>query len=80
MISSQMKQTYFLLIDVISMNFPILCSMLSEIDLEQMACHWAFAYFQLILATTPDPKHGKSPSIVTEDNIQLLFEIQKKVI
>ncbi|XP_059647380.1 uncharacterized protein LOC132293774 isoform X2 [Cornus florida] len=34
---------------------------------------------QLILATMPDPKYGKSPSIVTEDNIQLLFEIQKKV-
>ncbi|KAJ4715850.1 Niemann-Pick C1 protein-like [Melia azedarach] len=34
---------------------------------------------QLILATLPDPKHGKRPSIVTEDNIQLLFEIQKKV-
>ncbi|KAK3010810.1 hypothetical protein RJ639_011494, partial [Escallonia herrerae] len=34
---------------------------------------------QLILATRPDPKHGISPSIVTEDNIQLLFEIQKKV-
>ncbi|XP_062027066.1 uncharacterized protein LOC133743216 [Rosa rugosa] len=34
---------------------------------------------QLILATIPDAKHGKSPSIVTEDNIKLLFEIQKKV-
>ncbi|KAF6148392.1 hypothetical protein GIB67_036607, partial [Kingdonia uniflora] len=34
---------------------------------------------QLILATVSDSKHGKSPSIVTEDNIQLLFEIQKKV-
>ncbi|KAK9286900.1 hypothetical protein L1049_015307 [Liquidambar formosana] len=34
---------------------------------------------QLILATKPDPKYGKSASIVTEDNIQLLFEIQKKV-
>ncbi|PSS21814.1 Niemann-Pick C1 protein [Actinidia chinensis var. chinensis] len=34
---------------------------------------------QLILATTPDPEHGKSPSIVTEDNIQLLFDIQEKV-
>lgn len=34
---------------------------------------------QLILATTPDPKEGKSPGIVTEDNIQLLFEIQNKV-
>ncbi|KAF8410301.1 hypothetical protein HHK36_002827 [Tetracentron sinense] len=35
--------------------------------------------FQLILATIPDAKHGESPSIVTENNIQLLFEIQKKV-
>ncbi|KAA8535924.1 hypothetical protein F0562_028402 [Nyssa sinensis] len=34
---------------------------------------------QLILATMPDSKYGKSPSIVTEDNIQLLFEVQKKV-
>ncbi|XP_050376626.1 uncharacterized protein LOC126794026 [Argentina anserina] len=34
---------------------------------------------QLILATMPDGKHGKTPSIVTEDNIKLLFEIQKKV-
>ncbi|KAH7849400.1 hypothetical protein Vadar_017340 [Vaccinium darrowii] len=34
---------------------------------------------QLIVATTPDAMHGKSPSIVTEDNINLLFEIQKKV-
>ncbi|XP_065637744.1 uncharacterized protein LOC112012854 [Quercus suber] len=34
---------------------------------------------QLIIATMPDPKHGKSPSIVTEDNIQLLFEVQEKV-
>ncbi|XP_019052018.1 PREDICTED: Niemann-Pick C1 protein-like [Nelumbo nucifera] len=34
---------------------------------------------QLILATILDSKHGSPPSIVTEDNIQLLFEIQKKV-
>ncbi|EOX97437.1 hypothetical protein QUC31_015707 [Theobroma cacao] len=34
---------------------------------------------QLILATLPDKTHGKLPSIVTEDNIQLLFEIQEKV-
>ncbi|KAM7479507.1 hypothetical protein LguiA_027720 [Lonicera macranthoides] len=34
---------------------------------------------QLILATIPDSRHGKSPSIVTDDNIQLLFEIQQKV-
>lgn len=34
---------------------------------------------QLIIATVPDPRHGKSPSIVTEENIQLLFEVQKKV-
>ncbi|KAK8582603.1 hypothetical protein V6N13_069377 [Hibiscus sabdariffa] len=32
---------------------------------------------QLILATLPD--NGKSPSIVSDDNIQLLFEIQEKV-
>lgn len=35
--------------------------------------------FQLILATMPDIKGGKSSSIVSDDNIQLLFEIQKKV-
>ncbi|XP_034681127.1 NPC intracellular cholesterol transporter 1 [Vitis riparia] len=34
---------------------------------------------QLILATMPDIKSGKSSSIVSDDNIQLLFEIQKKV-
>ncbi|THG07014.1 hypothetical protein TEA_022929 [Camellia sinensis var. sinensis] len=34
---------------------------------------------QLMLATIPDAMHGKSPSIVTENNINLLFEIQKKV-
>ncbi|KAH7523402.1 hypothetical protein FEM48_Zijuj06G0007300 [Ziziphus jujuba var. spinosa] len=34
---------------------------------------------QLVLATIPDQSHGKSPSIVTENNIKLLFEIQKKV-
>ncbi|XP_022769376.1 Niemann-Pick C1 protein-like isoform X3 [Durio zibethinus] len=34
---------------------------------------------QLILATIPDALHGKSPSIMTEENIKLLFEIQKKV-
>ncbi|XVF68077.1 hypothetical protein PTKIN_Ptkin10aG0174100 [Pterospermum kingtungense] len=34
---------------------------------------------QLILATLPDKSHGKRPSIVTDDNIQLLFEIQNKV-
>ncbi|KAK1297084.1 hypothetical protein QJS10_CPB15g00237 [Acorus calamus] len=34
---------------------------------------------QLILATTPTSKHQKPPNIVTEDNIQLLFKIQKKV-
>ncbi|XP_057974422.1 uncharacterized protein LOC131162209 isoform X2 [Malania oleifera] len=33
---------------------------------------------QLILATIPDAIHGKSPSIVTEKNIKLLFEIQRK--
>ncbi|KAF9608782.1 hypothetical protein IFM89_011551 [Coptis chinensis] len=32
----------------------------------------------LILATIPDSEHGKSPRIVTDDNIHLLFEIQKK--
>ncbi|KAK8313504.1 hypothetical protein V6Z11_D01G112900 [Gossypium hirsutum] len=34
---------------------------------------------QLILATIPDVLNGKSPSIVTEENIKLLFEIQKKI-
>lgn len=35
--------------------------------------------FQLIIATIPDSEHGKPPSIITEDNIELLFEIQEKV-
>ncbi|KNA12261.1 hypothetical protein SOVF_127560 [Spinacia oleracea] len=34
---------------------------------------------QVILATMPDPQSGKSPSILTEDNMQLLFDIQQKV-
>ncbi|CAN8276827.1 unnamed protein product [Cochlearia groenlandica] len=34
---------------------------------------------QIILATIPDPKSGRAPSIVTEDNILLLFDIQEKV-
>ncbi|KAK8668376.1 hypothetical protein V6N13_105832 [Hibiscus sabdariffa] len=34
---------------------------------------------QLIIATLPDKTQGKSPSIVSDDNIQLLFEIQEKV-
>ncbi|KAL3593081.1 hypothetical protein D5086_011721 [Populus alba] len=34
---------------------------------------------QLILATVPDAGAQKLPSIVTEDNIKLLFEVQKKV-
>ena len=45
-----------------------------------LTCSWCLYMFQLIIATMPDPKHGKLPSIVTEDNIQLLFEIQKKVL
>lgn len=34
---------------------------------------------QLIIATIPESEHGKRPSIITEDNIELLFEIQEKV-
>ncbi|KAG7971471.1 hypothetical protein I3843_07G135700 [Carya illinoinensis] len=34
---------------------------------------------QIILATIPDAMDGRSPNIVTESNIKLLFEIQKKV-
>ncbi|XP_056177183.1 uncharacterized protein LOC115669675 isoform X1 [Syzygium oleosum] len=34
---------------------------------------------QLVLATVPDGVHEKSPSILTDDNIKLLFEIQKKI-
>ncbi|KAK9135670.1 hypothetical protein Syun_015000 [Stephania yunnanensis] len=34
---------------------------------------------QLILATIPDMEQGNPPSIVTEENINLLFEIQQKV-
>ncbi|VVB09583.1 unnamed protein product [Arabis nemorensis] len=34
---------------------------------------------QLILATVPDSKSGMAPSIVTEENILLLFDIQEKV-
>ncbi|CAM8904452.1 unnamed protein product [Rhodiola kirilowii] len=34
---------------------------------------------QLILATVPEQKGEKPPSIITEDNIQLLFDMQQKV-
>ncbi|EPS73141.1 hypothetical protein M569_01615, partial [Genlisea aurea] len=34
---------------------------------------------QLVIATVPDTVHGKSPSIVTDSNINLLFDIQRKV-
>ncbi|XP_002510680.3 NPC intracellular cholesterol transporter 1 isoform X1 [Ricinus communis] len=34
---------------------------------------------QLIIATTPKAEDGKLPNIVTENNIKLLFELQKKV-
>ncbi|KAJ7966974.1 Niemann-Pick C1 protein [Quillaja saponaria] len=34
---------------------------------------------QLILATIPDYEHSKSQSIVSENNIKFLFDIQKKV-
>ncbi|CAA6655866.1 unnamed protein product [Spirodela intermedia] len=34
---------------------------------------------QLILTTIPKSEHSKQPGIVTEENIQLLFKIQKKV-
>lgn len=37
-------------------------------------------FVQLIIATTPNAKTKKSPSILTDDNIKLLFEIQKKVV
>lgn len=37
-------------------------------------------YLQLIISTIPNAINGTSPSIVTEDNIKLLFDIQKKVI
>lgn len=34
---------------------------------------------QLILATVPENKNSPAPSIVTDDNLQLLFDIQEKV-
>ncbi|CAM9001419.1 unnamed protein product [Rhodiola kirilowii] len=34
---------------------------------------------QLIISTVPNAIHGISPSIITEDNLKLLFDIQKKV-
>ncbi|CAL0307290.1 unnamed protein product [Lupinus luteus] len=34
---------------------------------------------QLIIATIPESEHGKPPSIITDENIELLFEIQEKV-
>ncbi|CAL1355342.1 unnamed protein product [Linum trigynum] len=34
---------------------------------------------QLIIATVPNSREGKAPSILTENNIKLLFDMQKKV-
>jgi hypothetical protein len=34
---------------------------------------------QLILATVPAKKNSHAPKIVTDDNLQLLFDIQEKV-
>ncbi|XP_022132021.1 Niemann-Pick C1 protein [Momordica charantia] len=34
---------------------------------------------QIILATIPDTVHGKPPSILNDNNIKLLFDIQKKI-
>lgn len=48
--------------------------------MKYLTCSWCLYMFQLIIATVPDPQHGESPGIVTEDNIQLLFEVQKKVL
>ncbi|CAI9755796.1 unnamed protein product [Fraxinus pennsylvanica] len=44
-------------------------------------CHWLLflCFALLIIATIPASVNGKAPSIVTESNIKLLFDIQKKV-
>ena len=34
---------------------------------------------QLIIASVPKSPHDKAPEILTDDNIKLLFDIQKKV-
>ncbi|PPD98412.1 hypothetical protein GOBAR_DD04540 [Gossypium barbadense] len=40
---------------------------------------WLRRELSLILATLPNKTHGKPSSIISDDNIQLLFEIQEKV-
>lgn len=57
--------------------FLVICSykyIWNEWQLQNCLC-----MFQLIIATLPESEHGKPPSIVTDDNIELLFEIQEKV-
>ncbi|XP_022975981.1 Niemann-Pick C1 protein-like isoform X1 [Cucurbita maxima] len=34
---------------------------------------------QIIIATVPDTEHGKPPSILNDNNVKLLFGIQKKI-
>ncbi|KAF7810729.1 NPC intracellular cholesterol transporter 1-like [Senna tora] len=34
---------------------------------------------ELVIATIPELEHGNPPSIITDENIELLFEIQRKV-
>lgn len=36
-------------------------------------------FLQLIVATVPKSPNEKAPEILTDDNIKLLFDIQKKV-
>lgn len=50
-----------------------------QIFFTTFSLHIIVVYLQLIIATKPDAQQGNSPKIVTEDNIKLLFEIQKKV-
>lgn len=38
-----------------------------------------YILLQLIISTIPEEGQTKSPNILTEDSIKLLFEIQKKV-
>lgn len=41
--------------------------------------HVCLGGVQLILATIPPNENTSSPSIVTDENIQLMFDIQEKV-
>jgi len=60
------------------MFLSFFCHYLVFHDVQMTSSPRSFISRQLIIATIPDGQ-GNSPSILTESNIKLLFDIQKKV-